>query len=55
MEIEYTAKYFGDWAANNNPIHSSCERSAFVYKNWCHAEKNSLIKEEIQRAKDDFR
>lgn len=54
-QLGYTAKYFGDWATNNNPIHSGVERSAIVYKNWGHAEKNSSIKEEIQRAKDDFR
>ena len=53
-QLGYTGKYFGDWATNNNPIHSGVERSAIVYKNWEHAEKYTSLKEEFRHLKDDF-
>lgn len=33
-QLGYTGKIFGDWATNNNPIHSGVERFATVYKNF---------------------
>ena len=33
-QLGYSGKVFGDWATNNNPIHSGVERFAIVYKNF---------------------
>lgn len=33
-QLGYAGKIFGDWATNNNPIHSGVEKTAIVYKDF---------------------
>ncbi|MET4083088.1 hypothetical protein ABIB40_003057 [Pedobacter sp. UYP30] len=54
-QLGYTGKYGGDWATNNNAIHSGIERSAIVYKNWGYTEKYKSLKEEWNHFKDDLK